>query len=70
MEFTTEQILFIAAAALVFSLIIIYLIIQSATKSSSILKLQRMQVELLREIALQNGVEAEKVNEIISKHNE
>lgn len=55
--------------ALVIFIAIWYNIIQSATKSRSILKLHRMQVEILKEIALINGVPPEKIDAIIAEHN-
>lgn len=61
------------AVAVILALVIViaiwYNIIQSATKSRSILKLQRMQVEILKEIAIINGVPADKIDGIISEHN-
>jgi hypothetical protein len=66
----SSEIIALALIVLAINLWIIYNIIQAATKSKSILKLQRMQVELLKEIALKNGVAAERVSEIIETHNQ
>lgn len=66
---TTNEIVFLGIAAFVLSLVILHFIIQGATKSKSILKLQRMQVELLKEIAIKNQVDPARVNEIIEEHN-
>ena len=66
----SSEIIALALIVLAINLWIIYNIIQAATKSKSILKLQRMQVELLKEIALKNGVAAERVREIIETHNQ
>jgi hypothetical protein len=41
-----------------------YNIIRSASKSYAIVQLQKMQVKLLKEIALKNGVDEKKVDEI------
>ena len=62
-----EQILQIVIGSTIF-LLIIYQIIQSATRSVNIRNLNRMQVDLLKEIALKKGVEPEKIEEIIKKH--
>lgn len=60
---------FLAALGMfVLGLIIIYSIIQSATKSTDNNKLLRMQVALLVQLAIKAGVEKEKVNEIIDNH--
>ena len=59
----------IIIVAFIINLVIIYNIIQSATKSNQLLNLNRAQVELLMEMALKNGVEPHKVREIIEKHN-
>ena len=65
----TEGIIVLGLIVLAIILWINYAIIEAATKSKSVLKLHRMQVELLKELALKSGVDEEKVNEIIEKHN-
>jgi hypothetical protein len=49
-----------------FSFLIFYSIIESATKSKKIAKLQEAQVK----ITLKNGVEAEKIDAIVEDKNE
>jgi hypothetical protein len=41
-----------------------YNIIRSASKSYAVIQLQKIQIKLLKEIALKNGVEEKKVEEI------
>ena len=69
MDFDSTTIIVLSILALGITLGIMYAIIQSATKSRMILNLQRVQVELLQEIALKNGVEAERISEIFAEHN-
>ena len=69
MDFDSTTIIILSILALGITLGIMYAIIQSATKSRMILNLQRVQVELLQEIALKNGVAAERISEIIAEHN-
>jgi hypothetical protein len=59
----------IAGVGLIIWGAILYIIIRSATSSKFSLKLQRMQVELLQEIALKNGVDTKRIQEIIQYHN-
>lgn len=49
-------------------LIILYWIIQSATKSNEHIKLLKIQIRILQEIALKSGVEQEKLNDIVDKN--
>ena len=67
MELDSTTIILLSIVSLGITFGIMYVIIQGATKSRMILKLQRMQVELLTEIALKNGVEAKRIFEIIAK---
>lgn len=62
------DILIMAAILFVVSLFILYSIIRSATKANESSKLLKIQVELLQQLALKNGVEVEKLNQIIDKH--
>lgn len=58
---------FIIAAifGLAINLLIIYFIIQSATKTNDKIKYMKMQVKLLIKIAQANGVNDETINDII-----
>jgi len=58
---------FLCIIVIAVSLIVWYNIIRSATKSSSIMELNKMQVKLLKEIALKSGVTPEEVDKIIIK---
>ena len=67
MELDSQTIIILIIIALVY-FVILYLIIEAATRSRRIMNLQRMQVDLMREIALKGGVEPERINEIIERH--
>jgi hypothetical protein len=60
----------VVICAILIFLFILYQVIKEATKSRFLIKMQRMNIELLSEIAKKLGVEDEKVNEIINKHNQ
>ncbi|HEY2720822.1 MAG TPA: hypothetical protein VGI82_03800 [Chitinophagaceae bacterium] len=48
-------------------LIILFQIIRSATKAKAIVGLMKVQADLLKEIALKNGVEQERIEEILKQ---
>ena len=47
--------------------VILYYIIASASRSQKIARMQRMQVKILKEIALKNGVDEQKINDIVNE---
>ena len=69
MEGSSDSMLLLWIFGIIIWFAIVWNIIASATRSRSIMKLQRMQVELLKEIALKNGVEPDKIDGIIAEHN-
>ena len=46
---------------------VLYYIIAGASRSQNIVRMQRMQVKILKEIALKNGVDEQKINDIIAE---
>jgi len=68
MDNSNEILLYILGAAISFA--IFWIIIATASRSRVIMKLQRMQVEILKEMALKNGVSPDKIDSIIAEHND
>lgn len=60
MHMNTSTLLIVAIAS-VFNFIILYLIVQSATRSKQISEIQEHQLKVLIEIALASGVDEEKI---------
>lgn len=60
---------FVAATLFVLLIwsVILYYIIASASRSRNIARIQGMQVKILREIALKNGVDPGKIDDIINE---
>lgn len=65
----TSELVALSIGGFIVILVIAYNVIASATNANSILKIQRMQLFILKEMALKNGVEPEKLDAIIEKHN-
>ena len=68
MDNSNDILLYLLGAAIGFALF--WIIIATATRSRIIMKLQRMQVEILKEIALKNGVSSDKIDSIVANHND
>lgn len=69
-ELDSTGIAIIAFIALIINLWILYSIIRSATQSKTIVNLQRMQVELLKQMAFKSGVSNEAIEAIVKSNNE
>jgi alkylhydroperoxidase/carboxymuconolactone decarboxylase family protein YurZ len=65
----SSNILAIVAIAAVVNWLITYFLIQSATRTNEKIRLMHAQFGLMVEIAKQNGVTQEKVNEIVNQAN-
>jgi len=57
----------IALFVLLIWTVVLYNIIASASRSQKIARMQRMQVKILKEIALKNGVDQQRIDDIVSE---
>jgi hypothetical protein len=47
--------------------VILYNIVASASRSQKLARMQAMQIKILKEIALKNGVDPQKIEDIINE---
>ena len=59
---------FVAAIALILVLVIFFTIIRSATRSTSVRDHLKIQTDILKEIALKQGVSEETIKSVVNKH--
>ena len=59
---------FAAVIALVLGLVIVFTIIRSATRSTAVRDHLKIQTDILKEIALKQGVSEETIKSVVNKH--
>jgi len=65
---TAGAFFFFAAIALILVLVIFFTIIRSATRSTSVRDHLKIQTDILKEIALKQGVSEETIKSVVNKH--